>query len=212
MIKEDKGVDGGVADDKQQNPNASDPEVKKAEGTEVKTKVEELQSQLDSVLQELDKYKRKDYNFKQLRDMTEEEKAKLSASELELRERQERLEAEQKEFKNNINKNYVEDALSLFSDGDKDLSEKIMFHYDRLIDKGETKDQIIKKMKDAFTLATAQSHSGYSPVARAAGYQSPYIQSNKSKEPLSDGQKSLGSKLGIKEADLTMKNPFDLKS
>lgn len=71
-------------------------------------------------------------NFKRLRDMTDDEKSKLSASEIESRTRAEKLEADIESLKGSIDSDKQkafndakEAALKKFSGGDKALREKI---------------------------------------------------------------------------------------
>lgn len=174
--------------------------------------VDKLKEELKRIKSENEKLRSKDFNFKRLRDLSDEEKSKLSASEIELRERQEKLEEEQKEFHKSVKESNIQEALSVFTEGNEDLKEKVMFHYNRLIDPGETREQILKKMKDAYILATSVASNQLSPVSRAAGYHSSFMGKAKSPDQLTDDQKSLASKLGIKDSSFDKKNPFDFNN
>lgn len=114
----------------------------------------------------------KDFNFKHLRDMNAEEKAKLTAQELELRQRQEKVEEETKKLRENQEQftkstveEYRDDAITMAVGEDEEVKKKVLYHYDRIKDEARTKTEIRKKVQDAVKLA--RDDSAGNPMFRA---------------------------------------------
>lgn len=167
--------------------NNDNPEEIESNGSEeeaeiTKEQVEELQRQLEEKEKELVKLKAKDFNFKRLEHRTKEELEKMSTMEKEILQRQEKLEDEQKNFAKGQMETYKSDALSSLTGEDKNLKEKILFHYDRIKDEANTREDIKKKMEDAAKLAgtyaerpmdylsQALSHRGSSSPKKEKGF------------------------------------------
>ena len=172
--------------------------------TEVKTLQDNIKNkdeEISSVREKLAKLENKDYNFKKLRDMTKEEMEKLSGKEVELLKRQEKLEEEQKNFTDKVVNSYKDDALAVLAGNDKDLREKILFHYDRIKDDAVSKEEIQNKIKEAYLLASERAKA-INPLSAAMSYRGSPPNVKKGKEPVSEDQKDLARKLGINEEDL----------
>lgn len=175
-------------------------ETKKALEGEYAPKLESVQKDLDDTKVALSKLQNKDFNFRKLEELNDEERKKLSAQELELMQRQEKLEKEQEDFRKQseeaIVKRKVETETKLFKKyigNDKELGEKVKFHYDRLTDKAETEDEIEKKLQDALRLARPELK--VDPLTAAITSSGSYP-SNAQKE-LSEDQKDLAKKLNL---------------
>ena len=78
-----------------------------------------------------------------------------------------------------ITGNAFENGLDTLAGDDKDLREKITFHYNRIKDPSDTKKDIEKKLRDAYILATGTTpetrgvdlssfSSGVSPITKGA--------------------------------------------
>jgi len=165
-----------------------------------KTQREELKGQLDKTTKELEKLKKKDYDYKKLRDMTKEELEKLSSTEIELKKRQEKLEEEQQSFTQKIQQTYQDEALAVLAGNDKATREKVMHNYGRIKDNAVTKEEINNKMRDAFNMLGSTQTNSPNPINQAINHQGGAP--GKSDKPLSNDQKGLAKKLGITDDDL----------
>lgn len=176
-------------------------ETKKAIEGEYAPKLESVQKDLDDTKVALSKLQNKDFNFRKLEELNDEERKKLSAQELELMQRQEKLEKEQEDFRKQseeaIIKRKMDTETRLFKKyvgTDKELGEKVKFHYDRLTDKAETEEEIEKKLQDAIRLARPELK--VDPLTAAISSSGSYP-ANAQKE-LSEDQKDLANKLNLK--------------
>lgn len=128
-----------------------------------------------AVLAELEKLKEKELNFKKLRnmkenDITEEKKVELTSFEEKLKEMESSLEQKHKSFVESQFNRAKEDRLKELVGDDKELRDKIEYHYGRLSDETTTAEEITKKIDDAYMLATGDvpSKSPIRSVASAA--------------------------------------------
>ena len=176
---------------------------------EIQGKIEEAEKarakngeELSSLKNKLAKQEDKEFNFKRLKDYTDAERAKLSETELELKKQQEKLEEDQQKWAEQLETSWKDEALAVFGGTDVELRKKIGFHYDRIKDEARTKDEISKKMKDAYNLATGRAFVGPNPITQAASSTSSGNLAPSKKEKLSDAQKELGRKLGLSEEDM----------
>lgn len=134
-------------------------------------KLAEKDIELSATRAKLAGLENKDFNFKRLREMKEEDKAKLSVQEIELRQRQEVIEEEtkklregQESFTKRTIEEYRDDAISIAIGEDEEVKKKVLFHYDRIRDEATTKEQIRKKVRDAVKLA--QDETADNPLFR----------------------------------------------
>lgn len=126
-------------------------------------------AELADVKEKLSKLETKDMNFKKLRDMNKEEKENLSSQQIELMQRQEKLEEEQKSFLEKQVQSHKDEASAVLAGTDDDLRKKILFHYERIKDDAVSKDEVYKKMREAAILAKGEN-SGVNPLS-ALNYQ-----------------------------------------
>lgn len=162
--------------------------------------VKEKETEFATIKTQLSRMENKEYNWKKLREMTEEEKGKLTVMETELLKRQEALEEGQRSLSEKTIKSHEDEALREFAGDDEETRKKVKESYNRLTDKAETHDEIMKKMKDAATLAGRSIRGGFSGMGSIVSTTPSFPQAQKTK--LSDEQKKLGASLGINNDDL----------
>lgn len=131
------------------------PIVKETETPERNEELVSAKKQIEELQVELGKLKNKEFNFKRLRDMTEDEKSKLSALEQDLVSRQEKLEEQQTSFHQRVVEQNKNDVFAVLAGNDDGLRKQIEFHYNRLPEEAVTKEEVAKKAKDAFLLANS---------------------------------------------------------
>ncbi len=118
--------------------------------------------------------------FKKFRDLTKEEKAKMTDTELELMRRQESFEDEQKKFRDEqsaAQKKTFDDKLERMisekSKGNKEVADKIRFNLARFKDPMTTDTEIEKVVSDSFNLVKVEApdlvNSAISSEGRAGG-------------------------------------------
>lgn len=162
---------------------------------EIKT----LQSQLEETKTKLSKLENKDFNFRKLEQMTEEEKGKLTATELSLKQQAEELENRQKSFQENFVKDVKNDLLTSMVGDDKDLREKIELNYNRIkdADKAQSRDEINALLRDAYAMSVGTKFRN--PVVSANNASgNPVVKSEKASGDFVDFAK----KFGLSEEDI----------
>jgi len=140
----------------------------------------------------------KQMNWQKLSTRTEAEIKALSARELELLQRAEALEEQQKSFFENQRESFKSAALNrLGVVGDEDRK-KALAQYERLKDEAQTEDQIFNKMRDAVALEPSLHSSPRVNPLFSGGYmgQAPAPQKPTA---FSDDLKDLASKMGLSE-------------
>lgn len=164
-----------------------------------------LQETLAETKAKLEKLENKDFNFRKLEQMTEEEKAKLTATELSLKQQQEKLEADQKNFFETSITETKNDVLDGLVGDDAELRKKVELNYARLKDSesAKSRSEVKKLMEEAYVLSVgtrstnpinaAFNRSGSAPVARS------------SSGKLSADAMEVGRKLGLTDADMGVK-------
>lgn len=160
-----------------------------------------LQSQIEETKEKLTKLENKDFNFRRLEQMTEEEKDKLSAAELSLKQQQEALEAEQKSFKESFVGDIKKDTLEKFVGEDEELLKKVEFHMARFPESktAQSRSEIEGLVKDAMLLATGgRSSNPLNAAMNASGSAPARVQ----KEKLSDEAMNMASKFGLTAEDI----------
>lgn len=138
---------------------------------EVEAKVKEAVSPLE---EKLKGFENKDYNFKVLRDKVLKGE-ELTTKEKEVYEREKALEEKEKSFQDRVVGSWKDKALNAYTDGDKELSEKVKFVYDNELSAvpAVTEEEISQKVRKAYILATERApkanplHSVMSAVGSA---------------------------------------------
>jgi len=152
-------------------------------------------------------FENKDFNFKKLRDMNEDEKAKLSETELSLKREQEKLAENQEIFTKSLTDSHKNEALAVLCGNDKDLKDKVLLNYNKIIGSELTKEEVFARARDAFNmlgtgtadinpLSSLNNMTGSAPQAsQALDMNAPDYASNKVDPDLARG-------LGISADDL----------
>ena len=169
----------------------------------VETDLAAKEAESEELKKQLATYANKDFNFKKLRDMTEDEMGRLSKVEKSLLERQEKLEEDSTSFKQRVIESHKNDSLAVLAGDDTELRKKIDYHYGRIIGDATTKDEIATKMREAYLLSTGGGHAGVDQLNRAAGFTSSGFVAPQKKGELSQDQKDLASHLGLSNDDIT---------
>lgn len=192
-----------MSEEEVQNQEVSEEQQNNTETQEEEVSISK--QEYEAMKSKLASFENKDFNFKALREkklaaLSEEEKEVLHKKTLEVVEKSKEIEESQKKFIEKQQDEYKEDALDAIAGDDKEKREKILFHYNRLGDKADTKREIIAKMRDAYKLASGSSHSVTESVASAAGTYWGVTPKTKERENFaekSDGKKLLET-MGIK--------------
>lgn len=138
-------------------------EALKAKNTELENNNTKTASELADTKERL---RQRGEEFKKLRDMTEEDKKKLTDNELNLLKRQEELDEKAKQLEDNQAK-FIKDQrdtiinkyVNEYSKGNKELAEKIRFNFDNTLKAVDANDDasIAKKASSAFALVKQES-------------------------------------------------------
>lgn len=155
--------------------------------------------EVKAMQERLEKLESKDFNFRKLESMTEEEKAKLSAVELSLKQQQEQLEEKQKQFESGFVSDVKKDLFDAMIGDDEDLRKKVEVNYARIKDSdtAKSRDEIKSIIADA--LAMSVGVKGSNPLNTAINSSG----SAPASQPKSGGNiASLGKMLGLTEEDL----------
>lgn len=148
--KDGKEIEVFTAQEVQDQKDAALDEFKKA-NPDKSEEITKLQTDLKNKEDELKGLKEKDFNFGTLRKEKAELETKINALTGE-------VDSKITKAKNEILEGVLRDSytenLNKLSGGDKDLQAKIELQYKRLGDSAATKEEIAKKLTDAFVLAT----------------------------------------------------------
>lgn len=166
--------------------------------TEKNLELESAKKELADAKDLLDKAAEKDLNFAKLRRQKEEAQEKVDELNSEKSALQEEMEAKLGEFKQEVlegvRKDFYNETLESLAGGDEELKKKIEFEYNRLKDSVTTNEEISKKLRDAYTLATPAPQDVAAPAFSSAGVSRP------PRSPRGDLPKEaveLGKKLGL---------------
>jgi hypothetical protein len=113
----------------------------------------EEETSVEKLKDEIKKLKDKEHNFGEVRKMLDEEKSKRKELEDKLKGKETEEQSKEKEEVEKIKKEYMSETLNELSD-EEEVKKKVLYHYERIKDEATTKDEIAKKMKDAYILAT----------------------------------------------------------
>lgn len=125
-----------------------------------------LQEDLKTKEEELKKLQDKDLNFTNLR--TAKEKAEKEIQDLKTS-IDDKIGAAKKEILEGVMKDHYNDVLKNLVGDDKELLAKVELQYKRLADSASTKEEIAKKLNDAYTLATGNVKSDIPTGAWSSG-------------------------------------------
>ena len=134
-------------------------ELQQKERDEATTAKDDLQKQLDG---ELDK----DKNFANLRKQKDEAVEKAEGIEKTI---DEKVASAKNEILETTVKDHYNDQIKELAGDDDELKKKIEFHYGRIKDTAVTKEEVSKKLRDSWTLATAGERQEVSGSAFSSG-------------------------------------------
>uniref|UniRef100_A0A6M3IP54 Uncharacterized protein n=1 Tax=viral metagenome TaxID=1070528 RepID=A0A6M3IP54_9ZZZZ len=167
-----------------------------------KSQREEAKKALEQTRLKLEKLENKDFNFKRLRDMSKDEKDKLTATEMELKQKAEQLEENQYKFTEQLQNSYKNEAMAVLVGNDKDLQKKVLYNYNKLNSPDGTKEEVFSKMRDAYNMLGASNNS-INPVNAAATHHGPPSGFKQAGGTVDAG---LAKNLGITEEELKKHN------
>jgi len=136
-----------------------DPEEEEIEftpedtGTSSEKDVKILEEELKTAQEELAKYRDKDLNFANLRKAKDkaEEDVKTLQQQVD-----EKIEAAKNEILESTHKDFYNDQLNELAGDDEEFKKKIEFHYNRIKDPASSKEEVSKKLRDSWLLASAK--------------------------------------------------------
>ncbi len=178
---------------------------------ELKTKsaeAETLAEENKAISEKLKGFENKDFNFKKLRDMNEEEKARLTETELSLKKKQEELEENQQTFTKNLVDSFKNEALAVLCGNDKTMRDKVVLNYDKIVGDAKTKEEVFEKTKNAYNMLGVGAVEEFNPFNGIRNMQSVAPIGRKmpaNNEPVYAADKvdpDLARNLGIKDEDL----------
>lgn len=175
------------------------------EGVLPPEEVKTIQEQLAETKSKLEKLENKDFNFRKLEQMTEDEKAKLTATELSLKQQQEKLEADQKAFTESFANEVKNDVLDSLVGEDTELRKKVELNFNRLkdADNAKSRSEISKLMQEAYTLSVGGRSAN--PINAAYNRSGSAPTRSSSSDKLSSDAIEVGKKMGLTEADMGIK-------
>lgn len=136
---------------------AEELEAQKTAAEEAKSEAEKAKAELAEATEKLSKLSDKDYNFSEVNRQKKEAERKAEEA---IKAVDEKLEKTKKEILEGVQQEHFGSVLSQLSGGDDELKKKIEFHYNRLADTAATKEEVTKKLTDAYTLATRKEDDG----------------------------------------------------
>ena len=140
-------IEAFTAEELEAQKIAAVEEAKKATDEELAKAKEELAK----AQEDLQKLGDKDLNFANLRQQKEAAEKRADDA---LKAVDEKLETVKKEILDGVTQDHKSETLKTLSGDDDELKKKIEFHYGRLGDPATTKEEVTKKLTDAYYLAT----------------------------------------------------------
>lgn len=160
--------------------------------------------ELADTKEKLTKLENKNYNFKKLRDMNDDEKNKLSATEIELKKKQEELEENQNKFQTTVSEGNKNEAIAVLVGDDVEMKKKVLYNYDRILGDAVTKEQINTKMRDAYNMLGV-ANTSVNPINKAISFQGG-VGGVSSANQSAKVNSELAGKLGITDEELKNSN------
>ena len=198
IIKNEAGEDIEVYTAEEIEQHKSDAiEAFKAENPDKSGELANLQEKMREAEEKLAKVGDKDYNFKALEKAKNDAEGKLKEFTSTI---DEKINSVKREVLEGVMSAHKSDALASLVGDDEELKKKVELEYGRLSDVASTKEQISKKLKDAYVLATAKDPDGVNASIYGSGNVGRV--SIKSTSPkFSNEEKELGAKFGLNDKD-----------
>ena len=168
----------------------------KTENPDKTGELSDLQEKLKEVEEKLANAGNKDQNFASLRKAKEDAEKKVADI---LAGVDEKITKAKTEVLEGVMKDHYNETLGALAGEDEELKKKIEFNFKRLGDVAATKQEISKKLTDAYALSTTREDGVSSSVYSSGGVGKLNI---KPVTKLSDEEKAFGAKFGITETDI----------
>lgn len=130
--------------------------------------------------EQLAKLSDKDLNFTKLREQKDAAEKKIDALAKEV---DVKIGAAKKEVLEGVMKDHYSETLKGLSGDDAELQKKIEYQYKRLQDSAASKDEVSKKLRDAWVLATRVDDVNITSVISSGGVSRMNVQTNKNFSP-----------------------------
>jgi len=147
--------------------------------------------ELTKLQEELTKLKGKDLNFENLRKQKEDAEKKIEEI---IKGVPAQIETAKKEILETVLKDHYSETLKTLAGDDEELKKKVEYHYKRLADTAGTKEEVTKKLTDAYVLATKPDDPNAltSQVVSSGGVHKLNIKTN---QPFTQDEKELARKM-----------------
>jgi len=160
-----------------------------------------LSAQLEETKVKLSKLENKEFNFRKLEQMTEEERSKLSATELGLKKKEEEIDQKVKDLENNFVTGIKDDIFGQLIGDDDELKKKAEHHFSRLPESktARSRAEIESLVRESILLSTGGRSRN--PLTAAMGQNGSGISIPASKA-VSEDVLDMANKMGISKEDL----------
>lgn len=171
-------------------------EAKETVKEEMQASIEALKKQIEDKEEEMQKLASKDMNFGSLRKIKEDLEKKLV-------EKEEEFNVKLEEIKSVGIKEKIESTATILAAGDKELKDKIVFHYNSFQGAPKDGEEFKTRMSNAHLLATGSKPADISNLFPTSGgfVPKPLIDAS-GKGELSEAGKEVGRKMGITDEDV----------
>lgn len=206
IVKDDNGNDVEVytADEMNNQINQVKEDVTKQVTEQLQPTLDALQDKYNDAMNDLQKEKEKDKNFGNVRQIASEKEKEAEKAKADLetfkKEMNDKIESVRNESKSGV----IDGMLDKLSGGNKELKDKIKYHYDSFAGTPESLAKIEERITNAYILATGnkiQSPLNSAVLSNAGGGGQPPV-FNPSGEKLGSEAVELAKKLGISEKEL----------
>jgi hypothetical protein len=164
---------------------------------EEKEQKEELENKVyidDDEKEELERLRKKDFNWKELRE-------KNKVKEEELAKEKENLLKEKEDWQQQKLNSWKEEAIMFQVGDDEETKKKALYNYDRIKGEPKTKEEVAEQMRDA--VAMAKGYKTPDSLSKAVNYEgSSKITRKSDDKDLSDDAKAAAEQFGITKADI----------
>ena len=187
---------------------ATDNATKQVEEIEEehKQEIKELEDQIKEKEEEVTKEQDKDKNFTNLRGKTKEKDEAISKLTEEIEKLKGTVEEKMTEFQQGATKEKVEDIIDGIVGSDKELKEKVMFHYNSFEGEPKTKEELLERINNSHILATGNKLANPLTGAAISSVGGSGVETKEDKGKMSGKEKEVAKALGINDADLKKHN------
>lgn len=191
LIKE--GSDKAVAQAKEELERSFNEKVS-AKETELTT----LKSELQTAREAMEKAGKGTTDWAEARNLIKTLESKVETLTKERTAEKEQFSKEIRSVRESVFKGQIDAMVENLSGDDKDLKDKLLFHYNRLAGDVNSEKEAAEKLKDAYLLATGKQAPNPLNVARGGGGGNP----PRSNEPASQELSELASNFGLKKEEI----------